>query len=154
MNKKDKLSSINLSFLVSKLLFEKSEWGSGVDLSLMMFDSLGDVYKNENWSYEYKVKVNQLISLCTNQNNWRKKLIDSALSLSLFYFALAVYVLSWHILLRIGIIQCLLIYPQVIPIFYSMLVNYTLKVLCFFSYIFTLNDNYIQSNIINYLNII
>lgn len=80
--------------MVSKLLFEKSEWGSGVDLSLMMFDSLGDVYKNENWSYEYKVKVNQLISLCTNQNNWRKKLIDSALSLSLFYFALAVYVLS------------------------------------------------------------
>ena len=75
-------------------MFEKSEWGSGVDLSLMMFDNLGVVYDNENWSNEYKVKVNQLISLCTNQNNWRKKLIDSALLLSLFYFAFAVYVVK------------------------------------------------------------
>ncbi|TIC40236.1 hypothetical protein E3Q08_03840 [Wallemia mellicola] len=68
--------SIELLFTVSKSLLEKSEWGSAIDCSILMLNQLSNL---NDWDLSL---VTQLISLTTNENSWRKKLIDNAITTS------------------------------------------------------------------------
>ncbi|EOR00379.1 hypothetical protein E3P92_01401 [Wallemia ichthyophaga] len=73
-------TAIELLFIVSKSLLEKSQWASGVDVSIMMIDAMAKL--EAPWEPTHKAHVTQLIGLCTSQSTWRKKLIDAAISSS------------------------------------------------------------------------
>ncbi|TIA86648.1 hypothetical protein E3P99_03607 [Wallemia hederae] len=73
-------SAIELLYIVSRSLLEKSEWGSGVDVSVMMIDAMSNL--GGPWQSTDKTHVTQLIGLCSPLGTWRKKLIGAAVTAS------------------------------------------------------------------------
>lgn len=72
------ITAVEMLFVVSKVLLEKSEWGSGVDVSVMMIDAMTKL--DAPWQPSHKAHITQLIGLCTSEATWRKKLIDAAVT--------------------------------------------------------------------------